>query len=289
MFKHIGLVAKQGDDRVTDTLTGLITYLEERGQQYSVHDGCTAALPGDSIDCGNLDALGRECDLALVVGGDGTLLSAARGLVDYEVPVLGINRGRLGFLTDISPQSLASRLDRILAGEYQVEKRFLLHAVILRDGHEVLHGDALNDVVMHKWKIARLVEFATYVDGIYVNTQRSDGIIISTPTGSTAYALSGGGPILHPALNAVVLVSICPHTLSQRPIVVDANSRIEVLLSERQQTSAQLTNDGQTAMELETGDRIVITKKPKPLRLVHPVGYDYYAMLRTKLHWSKEL
>ena len=177
----------------------------------------------------------------------------------------------------------------VLAGQFQEEERFLLRAALMRNGQEMMYDDALNDVVVHKWRVARLIALDTYVDGTFVNTQRSDGLIVSTPTGSTAYALSGGGPILHPALKAIVLVPICPHTLSNRPIVVDADSRVEIVVTEGQGTSAQLTCDGQTELEIADGDRVVVSRRDRGIRLIHPAGHDYFATLRTKLHWGKEL
>jgi len=230
-----------------------------------------------------------KCDLVIVVGGDGTLLKAARLLVDMDVRILGINLGRLGFLTDVSRHEMEARLDEIFAGRFQEESRFLLRAVVVRNGEETMHGDALNDVVLQKWNVARLIQFDTHIDGLFVTTQRADGLIVSTPTGSTAYALSGGGPILHPSLNAIALVPICPHTLSNRPIVVDAMSTVEIVVCDGQQTSAQLTFDGQTASALEPGDRVVIRRKDRPVRLIHPPDHDYFATLRTKLHWAKEM
>lgn len=289
MFNKVGLVAKSGDERVEETIGALIAYLNARNTEFLVHTDCAREFPGERLPPSNLVSIGEQCDLTIVVGGDGTLLSAARALVGYDMPLVGVNLGRLGFLTDILPAEIEARLDAVFAGQFQEEDRFMLDCVIVRGGHEILHGDALNDVVVHKWKIARLVKLETYVDGIFVHTQRSDGLIVSTPTGSTAYALSGGGPILHPSLNAMVLVPICPHTLSNRPIVVGGDSRIEVLLTEEQQTCAQLTFDGQLAMELEVGDRVVVRKKQRPVRLIHPADHDYYAMLRTKLQWGKEL
>ncbi len=217
------------------------------------------------------------------------MLNAARSLAEHDVWLLGINLGRLGFLTDISRTDIKKYLDEIFAGEYQQEERFMLRATIIRNQEEILEEKALNDVVVHKWKIARLVEYNTYVDGAFVNTQRSDGLIVSTPTGSTAYALSGGGPILHPSLNAIVLVPICPHTLSNRPIAVSGGSRVEIELDKEQDTIAQLTCDGQTTLELRPGDRIIISRKNRPIRLIHPADHDYYTTLRTKLHWGKEL
>jgi NAD+ kinase len=289
MFKQVGLIAKTEDERVCETLLELAAYLERRGLAYAVENACARVLRGGPLPAADRQTLGADCDLIIVVGGDGTLLGAARSLMGEDVRLLGINLGRLGFLTDVSRHEMTQRLDDVFAGEFEEEERFLLRAVLMRDARELVHDDALNDVVVHKWRVARLIALDTYVDGTFVNTQRSDGLIVSTPTGSTAYAISGGGPILHPAVNAVVLVPICPHTLSNRPIVVDADSRVEIVVTEGQGTSAQLTCDGQTEHELVDGDRILVTKRSQGVRLIHPVGYDFYGTLRTKLHWGREL
>jgi NAD+ kinase len=252
------------------------------------HD-CAQLLPGESLETQKGPALGRICDLVIVIGGDGTMLKAARSFVDASVPLLGINLGRLGFLTDISRHEMEARLDEVFAGRFQEEERFMLEAVVRREGDELVREYALNDVVVQKWNVARLIQFDTYVDAHFVSTQRADGLIVSTPTGSTAYALSGGGPLLHPGLDAITLVPICPHTLSNRPIVVDGSSQIEVVVDDGEETSAQLTCDGQTSLSLRAGDRLFVHKKERPIRLLHPPGHDYYATLRTKLHWAKEI
>ncbi len=288
MFTKVGLIAKRDDERVQETVQALVHYLEERRIGFAVDRECAALLPHEELDVGEREALCASCDLIIVIGGDGTLLNAAHALAAQDVRMLGINLGRLGFLTDVSRQEMTQRLDEVFAGRFKEEERFLLHATVVRDGRPVTSNDSLNDVVVHRWRTARLITLDTYVDGSFVNTQRSDGLIVSTPTGSTAYALSGGGPILHPALDAIVLVPICPHTLSNRPIVVDANGEVEIVLSGTRD-SAQLTCDGQTTLELMVNDRIVLRKKEVGIKLVHPAGYDYYATLRTKLHWGKEL
>ncbi|VAX02427.1 NAD kinase, partial [hydrothermal vent metagenome] len=244
---------------------------------------------GNDITLVDRGELGQRCDLAIVVGGDGTLLNAARELVDHDVPLLGINLGRLGFLTDIPPTDLSTNLSRIFAGEYKEESRNMLHAQVIRDGETVSNGTAFNDVVVHKFNAARMIEYETFIDDQFVNTTRSDGLIVSTPTGSTAYALSSGGPIVHPSLNALVLVPICPHTMSYRPIVVDGNSRVDIIVHDLTHTSARVTCDGQISLALSDGDRVSIQKKPRPIRLIHPPEYNYFSILRAKLHWGKRL
>ena len=289
MFKSVGLIAKHGDKRVAETLESLSCYLADLQVDVVLDARSAESLPNFQLTSADRETLAKSCDLVIIIGGDGTFLSAARSLGQHDARVLGINLGRLGFLTDISPADMSQHLGDILAGNFEVEKRFLLRATIMRGGERVITEDALNDVVVHKWNIARLIEFETYVDARLVNSQRSDGLIVSTPTGSTAYALSGGGPVLCPTLEAVVLVPICPHTLSSRPIVVDSGSRIEIVMGRGAPAEAQLTCDGQTTLELRPGDRICIQKRSGYLNLIHPAGYDYYATLRTKLHWGKGL
>ncbi len=289
MFRTIGLIAKHGDPRVGETLDRLIGMLRPRGLNIVLDARSRGAWPGGRIPVVERDALGEGCDLVVVVAGDGTFLGAARSLVDHEVPLLGVNRGRIGFLTDVMPDEMPARLDEILDGRFIEERRFLLDVSVERGGECVFSESALNEAVVHKGGMTRLMEFETYIDGRLVNSQRSDGLIVATPTGSTAYALSGGGPILHPSLDAIVLVPICPHTLSSRPIVVGGDSVVEVVLGQEAETGVQLSYDGQTAADLAAEDRILIRKHRPDLRLIHPAGHDYYATLRAKLHWGKGL
>lgn len=289
MFTTIGLIAKHGDERVIATLERLVDYLNSAGCEVLFDAESARAVPSFSLPVLERPQLGERCDLVIVVAGDGTFLHAARSLVAHGVPLLGINLGRLGFLADIMPSEMTDRLDEVIAGEYEEDYRILLHATIVRDGKTVFETAALNDIVAHKSNIARLVTFETHIDSRLVNTQRSDGVIVATPTGSTAYALSGGGPILHPNLDAIVLVPICPHTLSSRPLVVAADARVEIRLQRDDARQAQLTCDGQTVLELAPGDRIVIAQLGHRLRLIHPPGHDHYATLRAKLHWAREL
>ena len=217
MFQTVGLIAKHGDPRVDETLGRLIGMLRARGLDVVLDDESRGAYPGHRLPVVARGALGRRCDLIVVVAGDGTFLSAARSLADQNVPLLGVNLGRLGFLADVMPGEMSDRLSEILDGDFIEERRFLLDVTVERGTGRVFSGPALNEAVTHKSSMARLVEFETHIDGHLVNSQRSDGLIVATPTGSTAYALSGGGPIVHPALDAIVLVPICPHTLSSRP------------------------------------------------------------------------
>lgn len=285
-FKTIGLIGKYGDTTVGTTLHALSGYLKSRGCHVLLDEATAEIWPEHGLEIASRERIGRESDLAIVVGGDGTLLNAARSLAVHDIVILGINLGRLGFLTDISPEQMQAKLDEILAGQYTEDPRFLLHCAIIRDGEHISESDAFNDVVVHKIDVARMIEVDTYVNGTFVNTLRSDGLIVSTPTGSTAYALSGGGPILQPCLNAVILVPICPHTMSHRPIVVDANSVIEIVVRGQEQAQAQVTCDGQINLGLMHGDRVLIRKKEQKVTLIHPVDHDHFHILRAKLHWG---
>ncbi len=285
-FTSIGLIGKYADPSVGATLQALRDYLQGRELDVLLDEATAQVWPDHEMTTASRPHIGDHCDLAIVVGGDGTLLNAARSLANHQIALLGINLGRLGFLTDISPDQMQNKLDAILSGEYREDKRFLLHTSIIRDGEELSESEALNDVVVHKWDVARMIEVETYVDGRFLNTVRSDGLIVSTPTGSTAYALSGGGPILQPSLDAVILVPICPHTLSHRPIVVHGESAIEIVVRGAGQSHAQVTCDGQINLGLVSGDRVRIEKKPHEARLIHPLDHDYFHILRAKLGWG---
>lgn len=226
--------------------------------------------------------IGQVADLAIVMGGDGTMLSVARSLIDADVPLVGINRGRFGFLTDLRAEDMLIEIDRILAGDSIKEPRMLLSTDVVRDNQIIYSSHALNDVVIKSG--LRLIELEIEIDGKFVYKQRSDGLIISTPTGATAYALSAGGPILHPNLEAISLVPICPHTLSNRPIAVNSASNIVVTVV--QFDEAQLSFDGQFQLGLEVGDKIVVRRAEKTIPLLHPVEYCYFDMLRNKLNWG---
>ncbi len=287
-FRTIGLIGKYGDPGVAGTIARLRDHLRDRHLEVLLDADTADTIPGHGIGTADRNGLGRRCDLVIVVGGDGTLLNAARTLVEHEVPLLGVNLGRLGFLVDISPPEMEERLDEILAGQYFEEERSLVHARVLRAGELIFESDALNDVVLHKWGVARMMEFDTWINGRFVHRHRSDGMIVATPTGSTAYALSSGGPLLHPSLNAIEVVPICPHTLSHRPLVVQGDSRIEITVVEGGPGEGQLTCDGQIHHRLETDDRVRIEACPHRLHLLHPCSYDYFHILRAKLHWAEQ-
>jgi NAD+ kinase len=285
-FRNIGLIGRPGKRSVVDTLQRLHDFLEARGLK-PIYDEQTAQLadPGPAQVVSRA-LLGEVCDLVIVVGGDGSLLHAARALARHKTPVLGVNRGRLGFLTDVSPRELLDKLGQVLAGEYTLDRRFLLQVEVRGADSKVRYeATALNDIVLHSGKSVHMLDFELTIDGHHVYRQHSDGLIIATPTGSTAYALSGGGPILHPNLDAVVLVPMHPHTLSSRPIVVGGESEIKLRVHDSQ-WQPMISADGQPSVMVSDQDRIHIRKHPFKLTLLHPPGYDFYAACRTKLGWS---
>ncbi|MDH3980189.1 MAG: NAD(+) kinase [Gammaproteobacteria bacterium] len=286
-FTRIGLIGKTNDRKVAFTLQALAQYLQQRQAEILLDTGIAHLLPDTGHRVVERAELGGLCDLAIVVGGDGTLLNTARSLAESDVAVLGVNLGRLGFLVDVSPEDMTQQLDCILGGEYIEEQRTLLHATMSRGDAVLSESTALNDVIVHKRDIARMIELDTWIDGRFLNTNRSDGLIVATPTGSTAYALSGGGPILTPRLNAIALVPICPHTLSNRPIVIDDDAVIEIILHEGT-LEASVSCDGQVSQPLQAGDRVRIRKHDHSLRLLHPPGHDYFTVLREKLRWSEQ-
>ena len=287
-FKTIGLIGRYGDSTVSTLVQDLSTYLKNKRLSVILDESTASLIPDHNLQVGDRQAIGETCDLVIVLGGDGTLLNAVRSLAQYDIPLIGINRGRLGFLADIQPNEMEKYLTQILAGDYVFHERFMLHTAIEREGETISDSNAFNDVVVHKWDVARMIELKIFIDDHYVNTMRSDGLIVSTPTGSTAYALSGGGPIINPNLNAIVLVPICPHTMSNRPIVIDGDSKISIKIKNASQSQAQITCDGQINLGLVSGDYVKI-KKERPVKLLHPTNHDYYEILRAKLHWGERL
>jgi NAD+ kinase len=286
MFKKIVLIANSGGTKITETLRIVADYLLSRGLTVTLDRSCAALMPDPGLRTVTDAELPTACDLAIAIGGDGTMLKAARLLADHRIPLLGINRGRLGFLADIPAESVVEHLERILAGNFVADERFQLHCQVDRGNKTVINSDAFNDVIIQRWNIAKLIQLTTYVNGKLVNTQRSDGLIIASPTGSTAYALSGGGPILHPDLDALVLVPICPHTLSNRPIVIAGDDTIEVVIDTSEIDNARLTCDGEIKGALDPGDRVIVRKKANKIRLIHPADHDHYQILRAKLNWG---
>ncbi len=288
-FQKIGLFAKHNSKSITDTFEKVIRFLEKRGHSLLIEAQSETLLSKHHFPTSSKEELGKHCDLVIVVGGDGSLLNAARAIVPYQVPILGINRGRLGFLADILPADLEQQLGNILEGAYLKEQRFLLSAQVQRQGKIVKQDVALNDIVLYSGNIARMIDFELYINDHFVLHQQADGIITATPTGSTAYALSAGGPILYPTLNAMTIAPMCPHTLSSRPIVVDSNSRIKLIVAPNNQISPKLSYDGQLHFDLEINDHILVEKYPTELILIHPIHHEYFSVLREKLGWNIEL
>jgi len=284
-FKTIGILGKPSAPDIGETLSRLYHFLKQQFRVF-IDDNSAQFTHATPEECCSIEDLGKHCDLIIAAGGDGTFLGAARISAKYNTPLLGVNLGRLGFLTDISPHQLEETLGLIFKGEFNEEHRWLLRTKIIRNNEIIHEQTAVNEVVVHRWVTPSMIEITTYIDGVYLNTQRSDGLIVSTPTGSTAYALSGGGPILHPSLNALVLVPINPHTLSNRPIVINDSVKIEISFSQTKQINAQVTCDHLEIPNVLIGDKILIQKDPKPIRILHPKNHDFFHILREKLHWS---
>ena len=287
-FKHIALIANVELPEVTEPLKRLCRFLEKEGYSVALESKTALLVANNTLPV--FDYLDEELklDLVVVVGGDGSMLSVGRSVAELNIPLLGVNRGRLGFLTDIQPDDMENQLISVLAGDYIASNRFLLEISLSRKGEKINSGEAINDVVVHPGSSLRMMEFELYIDEQFVYSQRSDGLIVSTPTGSTAYALSGGGPILHPNLDAIVLVPMNPHTLSSRPVVVGGDSSIEIKLGLRNEHS-MVTCDGQNDLIPQPGDVICIEKKMQPLRLIHQADNSFYATCRTKLGWGSRL
>ncbi|PTU74785.1 NAD(+) kinase [Pseudomonas mangrovi] len=288
-FRNIGIIGRLGSPQVLDTIRRLKRFLRERQLHVILDESIAELLPGHGMQTSTRKLLGEVCDLVIVVGGDGSMLGAARALARYETPVVGVNRGSLGFLTDILPEEVEARISEVLEGRYLVETRFLLESEARRHQEVIGQADALNDVVLHPGKSNRMIEFELYIDGQFVCSQKADGLIVATPTGSTAYALSAGGPIMHPRLDALVVVPMYPHTLSSRPIVVDGSSELKIVVSPNIQIYPQVSCDGQNHFTCAPGDTVTIRKKPQKLRLIHPLDHNYYEICRTKLGWGSRL
>ncbi|MEM0912104.1 MAG: NAD(+) kinase [Pseudomonadota bacterium] len=293
-YKTVGLIGKASHVATSTSLNVLINELNARECEVLLDDRhkdkfeCENDVNCDIEYASTLD-IGRRAQLAIVVGGDGNMLGAARTLAEYDIDVVGVNRGNLGFLTDISPDDIARQLEHIFGNNIIRERRFLLQANIFTGDVLKQSHSAVNEVVLHHSKVAHMMEFELYVGGHYVFTQRSDGLIIATPTGSTAYSLSGGGPILMPHLDALTLVPMFPHTLSSRPIVVDANSEVLLKISEHNSDNVQISCDSQEVLQVSPGDHVQISKNQQHLNLIHPPDYNYFNVLRTKLNWSHKL
>lgn len=286
-FKNIGLMSKPNpNSEIIDTLLSLKHYLLSKKCQLFVEDVIANEIADDSISIFPGEDLGAHCDLIIVVGGDGSILRATRLVADHQKPILGINKGTLGFLADITPTDLIHKLGNILEGKYIEDPRFLLNAELEQDGQITHQEFALNDIVLMPGEIAHLIRFEIFINDQFVCPQRADGLIIATPTGSTAYALSGGGPILHPQLDAVVLVPMFSHNLTSRPLVVNGNSTIKIAIPSESKIAPRLSCDGRESTAIVPGSNIYINKKTNQLRLIHPIDYNYFETLRSKLHWE---
>ncbi|MFP5410027.1 MAG: NAD kinase [Gammaproteobacteria bacterium] len=286
-FHTVGLVGKYDNRDMEASVRKLGEFLKTRG-----HTVLLACQTADHLGIADyptrtLHELAAQSDAVVVLGGDGTMLSIARELAPHGAPLIGINQGRLGFLTDITVEGMFEAIAEILSGQYVAEERILLNGQIRRDGERVFEATAFNDVVLGKGGSGRLIDLEIAINSEFVYSQRADGLVVTTPTGTTAYALSAGGPIVHPTLEAVALVPICPHTLSARPIVVSSHSRIELHLTYAD--DARVHFDGQLHFDLKSDDHVWITRASRPVTLLHPHSYSYYDTLRQKLHWGKKL
>ncbi|HEX2566688.1 MAG TPA: NAD(+)/NADH kinase [Burkholderiales bacterium] len=283
-FARVALIGKLRSDEIASSLRDLRQLLEKRGCEVLIERETAAGLGVPGAD---YDAIGKRAELAIVIGGDGTMLAAARNLVRHRVPLTGINQGRVGFMTDIGHDDMQAGVGAILEGRYTIEERALLDAEIVRGGKSVLKTLALNEAVVGKGSQGRLIEFDLSIDGEFIYTLRADGMIVATPTGSTAYALSAQGPILHPAVPALALVPLNPHTLSARPVSVSDRCSIEIKLVRALDARAHF--DGFALTDMAEGDRLLLKRSADPIRFVHPPGYKYFATLREKLRWSEVL
>lgn len=288
-FKRIGLLGSLDVAEVKESLQKLESFLVSQGREV-VYEEQAAKLVDWTVDKTlPIEEFAGVIDLGIVVGGDGSMLGACRKMAASGVPLLGINRGRLGFLTDISPDEIEARVMPVLNGEYKQTRRFMLETSVARDGQQIGTGTALNDIVLHPGMSVRMMTFELYVDGEFVYSQRSDGLIVATPTGSTAYALSAGGPLLFPELDAIVVVPLNPHTLSSRPIALHGDAQIELRVSSRNELHPLITCDGHNDFMTEPGDIITIQKHANDIQLIHPKDNNFYGVCRSKLGWGSRL
>jgi NAD+ kinase len=281
------LIGRFSDERVAESALLLLPHLKKRGVRALLPKDDPLAAPPDLVTRIPEEEIAERADLVIAIGGDGTLLYAARLVAHRGVPLIGINRGRLGFLTDVLPQDMLASVDAALEGRCERDERALLEARLIGANGISAQALALNDVVVQKWETGRMLDFETWIDGANVNSHGGDGLVVASSTGSTAYALSCGGPIVVPHLDALVVAPICPHTLSDRPIVVSSRSIIAVKLIDRPDTRAEVTCDGVPLGELLPGDRLEVHPTPRKITLLHPDKFEYYRLLRSKLHWGR--
>lgn len=286
-FKTVALIGKYKTPAIAEPLLRLALFLAEKGVVVVVDSLTAEHLGQHPYRVLSLNEMSETVDLAVVMGGDGTMLNIARTLAPFGIPLVGVNQGRLGFLTDLSLDSMKRSLTAMLQGEFVTEKRMLLSVRVMRKDAEVCNAVAFNEMVVHRSNIDSMIECEVRIDGDYLYTQRADGLIVATPTGSTAYALSAGGPIVHPALDVIALVPVCPHTLSNRPIVVSGASEIEILMHRVGEVHVRF--DSHTNFDLQLHDRLIVASHKEHVHLLHPLGHSYYHTLREKLLWNKSL
>ncbi|WP_076420992.1 NAD(+) kinase [Colwellia sp. UCD-KL20] len=289
LYKTVGLIGKPQHKGAKATIEALHEYLRSNQYRVVVEHSVAQSVDIKNMSVHPLTEIGELADLAIVVGGDGYMLGAARVLACYNIGVIGVNRGNLGFLTDLSPDNVLEPLEAILKGESRSEQRFIIEAEVYRHGKLKSSNSAVNEAVLHAGKVANMIEFEVYIDNSFMFSQRSDGLIISTPTGSTAYSMSAGGPILTPNLNALSLVPMFPHTLTSRPIVVDGNSEIKLVLANENYENLQVSCDGHVILSVMPGDEVIIKKSENSIRLIHPLDHNYFTVLRNKLSWGNKL
>ena len=282
-FSTVGLVALVANEQIKESLVRAETFLHGQGVVVVFENASADMLGNKAREKSDLALLGSACDLVIAVGGDGNILNTARAVAPHGVPVLGINRGKLGFLADISPDDIEEQLREVLLGNYATEERFLLEGEAIGQTEVPC---ALNEVLVHSAKMPKMIEMELYINETYVYRQNSDGLIVSSPTGSTAYALSAGGPIMHPSLNAIVLVPMFPHSLTSRPLVVPADDEIRIVIGDESDVDARVSFDSHLEFNIAAGESIVIRKKQEKLQLVHPPGHSFYGACRSKLNWA---
>ena len=283
VFNRIALVARVVSEQVADSLRLVERFLLEHGREVYIESNSANMLGESASIPKTIDEIGDCCDLVIAVGGDGNILSCAREMAPFGVPILGVNRGKLGFLADISPEDIETSVGQVLKGEYSVQEHFLLEGKV--EGTESV-SSALNEVLLHTTVLPKMIEMEIFHNGRYVFTQKSDGLIVSSPTGSTAYALSAGGPIMYPSLNAIVLIPMFPHSLTNRPLVVPADGEIRIVLGKEKGLKAKVSFDSHLEFQIRSGDSLLINKKKEKLMLVHPPNYSFFEACRSKLDWA---
>ena len=285
----MGVIARLGGESVQDSVASVAEVLGSAGVQAVFEAPAAEALPANGIEVATRDEMGSLCDLIIVVGGDGSLLGVGRDLAHKGVPVLGVNRGGLGFLAGLAPEDIETSLPTVLGGDYEREAHFLLEAVVQESGREIGRSPALNDVVVHAAGRSHMLELKVWIDDQWVYDQRGDGLIVSSPTGSTAYSLSAGGPIMHPTLDAIAIVPMFPHTLTSRPLVVRGSSKVRIVVENAEATDARVSCDSQVNFDLSAGRSLHIEKYASPLTLIYPTEHSFYESCRSKLDWATRL